>query len=176
MKPTRKGFTLVEALCTLFLVGIVLFVVGTLLNNAAKVSRKTNRMSQVTAAAALLEFAVLDIERAEDFSLSPGLETDHLRMRIRRVERPEMLADTPLPPDDPELLKHVTYRVTSGQFLKVTEFESDPTETEVLGEAEEFYATLSPTGQVQVRLVLKDGEEIRKEAFPLALASLAAPL
>lgn len=175
MRTPNRGFSLLEALCTMFLVGIVIATIGSLITDAARVSRRAARLSETTAAASLLEFTVLDIERALSFSLTPGIESNQLQMTIRRVDHTDFLETPPVPVDDPRFMKQVTYQVTGGQLTRVSTFDSDPTQTETLGKAQDFFATLLASGQIQIRLVLEE-DEVRKEVFPSTIASLAAPL
>lgn len=175
----QQGFTLVEGLLTLFLVGIALSVVGSLVSSATTISRRADRLSRTTQAATVLENVGFEAHRALALvGLTTGVEDNQLVLDIRLVQDPAFLPDTPpggWSVDAASLRKRVTISVVSGELVRRSDFSDGSSQTDILGEADGFFALLQADGSLRLRMLVGD-DEVQREVHPCLIQSTAAPL
>ena len=162
---------------TVALFAIVLSVIGSLLNDAARVSRRADRLSWSNQASQWLDEIERDVAGANSLNVAPGGSDTKLEVGLRNLDSPLFLPDPPPDPWNPNaagVLQTREYEI-QGEELVLTITSGGSSDSFVLGPAETFAVERSSDGDVTVT-VRKGADLVRREVPPFVMDSERAPL
>lgn len=163
---------------TIALFGVILSVIGSLLNSASKVSRRADKLSWSNNASSWLDKIEFDITATINLNVAPGGSDSRLNLTLRKIDSPSFLPDPapdPWNPDLPSVVENKTYEIQDEKLTVTSVSPVSGTRTSILGDADTLEIERSSEGDVTITVRLEQ-TSVRREVAPSLIDSERAPL